>query len=190
MRAKHVIGFIGLSEAGKTTAAEYVREQLRSKRLELSIMCVSFADALKHMCEPLIEGLQLQDKEEMRPIWQFVGEYARSLDPAFWIKHLSCDRRVDLVLIDDVRYENELYWLYGLGGSLVIVDAFERLKEKVRKEKKYSHPSENLAVAGVYRPFAVEDGNAFRLDNNRTETDLEREIESELIPWILKRIGK
>lgn len=127
----NIIGLVGKKEAGKTTFAEFIREELREKKPEIVNLRFSFGDALKQM---LIEAeichhSDLFEKKTIysRIMMQKIGtEIVRKVDPDYWCKQvwerLKSAMLMEpdcVVVIDDVRFMNEANMIESLGGMLV-----------------------------------------------------------------------
>lgn len=119
VEGKKVLGFAGLKFAGKTTAANAI-QSMYNEHVEV----YSFAYPLKQMCKEMF-GLthkQMTDpitKETVDPRWnltprqimQNVGKMFRDVfGKDFWVNKMYFNliqARSKIILIDDVRYENE-----------------------------------------------------------------------------------
>lgn len=119
VEGKRVLGFAGLKFVGKTTAAKAI-QSMYNEHVEVH----SFATPLKDLCKELF-GLthkQMTDpitKETVDPRWnltprqimQNVGKMFRdTFGKDFWVNKMYFNliqSRAKIILIDDVRYENE-----------------------------------------------------------------------------------
>lgn len=107
---KHIILISGKKGSGKTTLSTALIERLQSAAK------VSFANPLKDICKPVIDFLTNDNnfsstKEQLRPIWQTVGEVGRSMNEDFWVEKARAvihQAKEQVIIIDDVRYENEV----------------------------------------------------------------------------------
>jgi hypothetical protein len=115
------------------TGKSYIGRQLAEKH---DWACMGFADNVKYDLE---EGLPFTEEEvwskddRMRVLRQAYGEAMRGIDPAYWIHRLQADIEFILtgeitydiphglpqnhIVIDDVRYPNELEWLRRFGAN-------------------------------------------------------------------------
>ena len=116
---KHVlIGFTGLAESGKSTAADFLTTRGFKKQ--------SFAEPLKEMVSGLTPDGKI-DKARDRKLLQYLGtDYFRdTIDRDYWVK-LMTDKLPQLlarhsVVIDDVRFDNEAEAIKSLGGIIIHV---------------------------------------------------------------------
>lgn len=132
-----VIGLCGRAGAGKTTAAEYLRDRY-------DFECVAFADALKDclallmadrgidhavLHEPLLKAQELPAMHHAtaRRLMQTLGDWGRQVHPDLWVQQLAHraglgDGRSpvhDRLCITDVRYPNEERLVHDAGGALL-----------------------------------------------------------------------
>lgn len=106
------------------------------KEVELAIEGIdgdglTIADKVKELC--LLCGVDYDPEAPISPdypyskqraLLQFWGQWRRDQDPFHWIKALEqsiIERKPQIVLIDDMRYPNELFWTRHLGGSAIRV---------------------------------------------------------------------
>lgn len=132
-----LIGIIGRAGAGKTTAAEYLRQRY-------DFECIAFADALKDMLavlladrnidhavlhEPLLKGIPIERMHDAtaRRLMQSLGDWGRQISSGFWVHQLAHRCGLiegnspvhDRICIVDVRYPNEEEWLRYKAGVLL-----------------------------------------------------------------------
>lgn len=134
-----VIGFGYRARQGKDVCVSTII----AEHPELNIARIAFADALKEevnqfdqfeLC--LRHGLEYDFKPFMEDplcntkhgkqarLLQFWGAYRRSTDPFYWIKKMRDkidETRPTVVLIPDMRYKNEFYYVKAMGGFVVKV---------------------------------------------------------------------
>jgi len=150
VRAKLVIGFMGLATAGKTTACTFLQS------LDpINIKILSFATPLKQAAKDLFmlsdEQLYGHLKAEIDPRWgvsprtilqkmgtDFVREMIRK---DFWVLRMretieTCFEPV--ILIDDVRFEDEAKFVFCLGYTVNI--------DRLGLWSNDNHPSERPPV--------------------------------------------
>ena len=127
-----LIGISGHAGSGKTTLAHLITDYyLKYKKF-------SFASSLKFATEEIFTlGRFYQDdkgakdsywKLSARELYQFIGTelFRETFGPDFWIKVLQrklisiYDSPHDvLVVIDDVRFQEEADWIVNSGGSMI-----------------------------------------------------------------------
>lgn len=140
----HVIGMIGVARSGKTTCAEYFRYVMGDRNISSEIM--SFAGPLK-------EGLATMGvtkdvyPELYRSMAQYIGtDVLRKHNDNWWVDLMEnniSQSQKRVVLIDDVRFPNEVELVQRLGGVLVFVNSGNRLD---LTQPLYEHASEKLAM--------------------------------------------
>lgn len=139
-----IIGFGNRARHGKDTAVNYIQKQNSIVYVDWQCPVITqrfgFADALYEECHTL-HNMTVKDAR----LLQQVGAARRAEDPNYWITKLfqkvpSC---VNMLLISDVRYQNEAEHIKSLGGYLVNVS---RLNEDgspfVADDRPADHPSE------------------------------------------------
>lgn len=146
-----VIGFAGLAEAGKTTAAN----QLASLILDGGIgvpRIRSFAGPLKRSAE-LLGAAKDVNPRVYREYCQMVGKYLREIDDDHWVNMMTAlmesieqekEDSETILIIDDVRYQNEVDLIRSKGGVVVYCDATKR--GIIGAGTLYEHESERFAV--------------------------------------------
>lgn len=138
----NIIGLCGRAGAGKDTAAEALSIYLGGPT-RCTVM--SFAGPLKEACAamfgvPIVHFHDRKVKEMENEFWgmsprkmcQIMGtEVARDMfDKDFWIKRMK--RAIDLcsthyIIITDCRYMNEVEFVLDQHGTIMYIDADERL---------------------------------------------------------------
>jgi len=127
------IGISGKRGSGKTTAAQYLVKKYGFKYAE-------FAADLKRLAKDLFSILDsdltvynkerslthLSSKASPREILISFGNFARYFDEDIWIKKAlyKFDKR-DNVVIDGVRFENEVSFIKGKGGIIIRLDRYK-----------------------------------------------------------------
>ncbi len=153
-----IIGLTGQARAGKSFVAKYIAERAWEKRMVP--VFVSFAGALKRAAA---EAGHPKETDPMgyRAFCQTIGAQARQQDPYHWVK-LTMKEIADIarreqaaieagnsiwervVIIDDVRYRNEVEAIIWMGGLIGHICAGSRLPEADAAWR--SHDSEQLAI--------------------------------------------
>lgn len=125
-----IIGFSGSFGSGKTTRAQYLSQKLDC--LGKDYYFTNFAGSLKKMVANHLETSiskfnTTSGKSEICPkygvtygkVLQMYGQGMRNIDPNFWIDKLESeigDDKDTVIIIGDVRYQNELDWIKTKGG--------------------------------------------------------------------------
>lgn len=169
-----IIAFAGLARVGKTTAAQKIMS-LAAGHGYSRIESMSFA-------EPIKQGLSMmgvtkeEHPEEYRHLAQYIGtDVLRKKDNNWWANvmkrrisafdQIPLKRYVEpaddnrLVVIDDVRFENEVEALEDLGATLIWVDPGPIVRLNL-EDSVYDHFSEKFAV-DYYNRGDVETANRF-----------------------------
>jgi RecA/RadA recombinase len=143
---QNIIGFIGPFGAGKTTIAHAVQARINTGPKICTI---------NHFADPIKFGLASMGihKSSTPPLYrktaQFVGAAARSYDPDFWVEQFDLfmqktSLNYPWVLVDDVRYFNEIDYIKDRGGHIVFVDASSNIS---LDDPARDHESEAVANA-------------------------------------------
>jgi len=130
-----VVGFGHRSRVGKDTCAKFLNTELRM--LGISTVHVSFASKLKEVCFDLYGWAGLKraihyencpaDRQIVLPalnktpvqIWVEVGNKLRDVYPLTWVQAaLRGQTNVKVVIVSDVRYQNEVDAIRDLGGKV------------------------------------------------------------------------
>lgn len=123
-----IIGLGGVATVGKDTFFGLLQQNLP----DLKVTRYAFADALKKEVEPILKleynldvwNLTPEQKKLVRPFLVWWGCTKRHFDPDYWIKTvnnqiMNYDSFSDVIVVTDVRFENEANWIQALGGTLV-----------------------------------------------------------------------
>lgn len=200
-----IIGLTGQARAGKSYVAQYIAERAWEKRMVP--VFVSFAGALKRAAAEAGHPKET-DPQGYRTFCQTVGAYARQQDPYHWVKltmkeiaevarreqeaiEAGHDVWERVVIIDDVRYRNEVEAIIWMGGLIGHISAGSRLPEADAPWR--SHDSERLAIAidetkhdlkllqepgAPFEDFQGEEAHVLMLVNDTSQED---------IKWLLDR---
>lgn len=124
-----IIGFSGKFGSGKTTRAQYLTQKLDDMNKDHYF--TNFASSLKKMlCDHLkVSSCKFDTtagKSEICPkygvtygkVLQMFGQGMRNIDPNYWIDKTKQDIGESdcIIIIGDVRYQNELDWIKEQGG--------------------------------------------------------------------------
>jgi len=200
-----IVAFGGLAQAGKSTAANMLArtafENGYTPRME------RFAGPLKDACAAL--GADKDARPDLyRKFCQYVGGNFR--DPEFSPPHTGPDYWVELtdtrfrkleaaeledrghdnwhetlVIVDDVRYQNEIDLIRKWGGTLVFIDGWRRLglpTDPEQWDKWRRDPSEDLAInySLLKEPDQTFD---FIVTNNGSAAELEEIVQTMRAQW-------
>jgi hypothetical protein len=144
-----IIGIAGKAQSGKSTSGKIIKSLLEKNKKVVSIR--PLAAKLKQICEDLFgwdgdkglhyddNGILIQDKG--RQLLINVGtDKMRQVRPTVWVdyvlKHLDdfsyFEKKPDVVIIDDVRFRNEVEKIKGAGVDKVVLIKIEReLQENI-----------------------------------------------------------
>lgn len=119
-----IIGIAGKSGSGKSFAANFIKETFQDLNLEV----VSFAEPLKQF----VSLLQLSDRGKHEPFslypdmnvreaLQKIGTEAmrNNFKEDIWIRALENRTTGKNIIIDDVRFQNEVKWIHDNGGLVI-----------------------------------------------------------------------
>ena len=110
-----VIILSGKAGSGKSYNAAILKKHIES--LGKTCKIYSFATPIKEISHPIIEEafgsamLSPENKETVRPIYQAVGSVGRDISADYWAnktKSIIEKDNVDIAIIDDGRFENEI----------------------------------------------------------------------------------
>ena len=160
-----IIGLSGPAGAGKTYAANVLRNVLNENASGGFFNVESFADPLKAFVLNLAGEKFPMRKDAQHPVFpemtyrealQRIGtEVMRdSLDKDIWIRSLDVRTEHQNIIIDDVRFENEVDWIRSKGGIVLRIEPAEG--SVVKGQVWRSHESENgniKADAVVFNTF-------------------------------------
>lgn len=106
-----IILISGKAEAGKTTAANFLKEELESRGERVAI--TPYGRLLKDLCN-MLYGWDGQKDEAGRQLLQHFGtDVIRKEDPDYWVSHIIrlsglLYNEFDALIVDDCRFPNEL----------------------------------------------------------------------------------
>ena len=153
---QHKIGIIGKMASGKTTLAlEFQRQIPGLKRF-------SFGQKVKDIA---IDLFGMTDKN--RELLQSIGTKMREINPDVWVHYIS--KKIEnesRVIIDDIRYLNELEFLLKNDFTIYYLDIDTALQRE-RLQKTYSnkanshmnhmiHASENTSQLSKYAHICLD----------------------------------
>lgn len=176
-----VLGISGLARAGKDTFALMLAEELNKKCYPPFIM-MAFAHELKLRCQKdfdlSYDQLWGENKETFdrryprsdkdgcwtaREIMQEYGQFYRTIDNDFWVKHLFKvveEKEYKNIIITDTRHLNEVDAVCNSGGYHIRVQ---------RDSKTTIHGSEHISETALNDEYRVD----FLVQNSGTLYDLQ-----------------
>ena len=118
------IAFAGGMAAGKTSVATAIAERYSDSQI------LSFASPVKEIALNIF-GM----KQKNRRLLQDIGTAYRRRDRDIWVNVLlsRIDEGKEVVIVDDVRYENELIALKSKGFKIIWLETSQ--KERIRRLK-------------------------------------------------------
>lgn len=131
---RQILGICGYARVGKTTTCAALLSQISDS------VIVPFADPVKQIASECFGWDGVKD-ERGRRLLQLIGtEVGRSYNPNIWVDkwRLKVEKLLAnnlTVLVDDVRFQNEIDCIHDMGGVVFRMRCLER-------EYKYDHPSE------------------------------------------------
>lgn len=135
-----IIAFGHKKGVGKNTAAKFLNTALRVAAPHLTIKHVSFAAKLKSIAYQLYAWAGLkpgiyyethyQEKEIILPelnlspreIWIQIGNKLREIYPETWIQYVLQGIDADIIIISDLRFQNEALAVRKAGGMLIKIE--------------------------------------------------------------------
>ena len=120
---KLYIGISGKMGSGKSTLTQGIREALSN----FSSETISMATPIKRLESLIYQDLELEHTKKDRDLLIALGMWGRNIDSDFWLKRaverVSDD--VQLVICDDIRFENEAKW-FKENGLLLRIEGEQR----------------------------------------------------------------
>jgi hypothetical protein len=120
-----IIGISGYARSGKDTFGLSLQRILKTYKINSEL--IAFANVLKEdLNDFLLEKFNISaftknDSEKflIRPMLVAYGESKRNQSPNYWIDQIEEKTKNKLIIITDVRYENEAKWIIDNGGFLI-----------------------------------------------------------------------
>lgn len=181
-----IIGFGHRKRVGKDTAAKFLQTHLRIGMRKVSIAKGNLAYPLKQQCHYLyswagVREPEFYDTEEGSPLreivlpdlgmtprelWIKYGNKTREIYPDTWIRwqvnHAETVLKVDLLILADIRYFNEVDIVIQNGGKVYKID---------REDAPISHDVADDALA-------LYEGWGGILINNGSLNDFDRQVKA------------
>ena len=149
-----VIGLAGFAGAGKTTIAEEIINEVKQDQPSMPVLRLSFASRLKEVLATLVgENMTFTRPEDKTALlyagsdWRvrdflttFATEFVRDqIGADFWVdvmaKNLVELEQPTIVIIDDLRFPNELKLVQSLGEAILIERAGNKNTIQHRSEE-------------------------------------------------------
>ena len=125
-----IIGICGPARSGKDTLADSFIEIF--KEYKVKTQKLSFAQELKYECKSFVKrtlGIDIftevtEEKDIIRPLLVTWGTHVRrKLNDNVWIDALAKRMHSNkIIIISDVRFENEFNWIKERGGKIVFIN--------------------------------------------------------------------
>lgn len=137
-----IILISGKAEAGKTTAAKFLKEELESARECVAI--TPYGRLVKDLCN-MLYGWDGQKDEAGRQLLQHFGtNVIRKSDPDYWVNHIidlafMLYDEFDTLIVDDCRFPNEL-------------EAWDDFVKFIRVDRSYMERSYDVYWLRIERP--------------------------------------
>ena len=120
-----IIGISGYARTGKDTFGISLQRILKTYKINCEL--IAFANVLKEDLDGFlldkfnISAFTKKDEEKflIRPMLVAYGESKRNQSPNYWIDQIKEKVKNKLIIITDVRYENEARWIVDNGGFLI-----------------------------------------------------------------------
>ena len=120
-----IIGISGYARTGKDTFGISLQRILKTYKINCEL--IAFANVLKEDLDGFlldkfnISAFTKKDEEKflIRPMLVAYGESKRNQSPNYWIEQIEEKVKNKLIIITDVRYENEARWVIDSGGFLI-----------------------------------------------------------------------
>lgn len=175
-----IIAFTGKRGNGKSTASNKVREVLEGQNL--TVVRINFKDGLVSTMREKLSGTleetakmynmtvnQLFDDKPpiMRKLMQEIGtEVYRAIDNDYWVNQwkIMVEGMKDdvVVIVDDVRFQNEFDAVKSLGGTVTRIVATN--KEKVVDEHQSEKEQDSFKVDTIIRANSKEELEEYIVD--------------------------
>ena len=135
MRETLKVAFAGGMASGKTSVALEVAKMCNSSQI------ISFATPVKEMSTHVL-GM----RHKNRKLLQEVGSAYRKFNADIWVNILvsRIDEEKEIVIVDDVRFENELEALKLRGFKIVWLETSQRERIRRLKEKYGARSDEHV----------------------------------------------
>ena len=144
--------------SGKTTMANKIEHYFRERYNNITVKRVSFADEVKQIAK---NTFLMKNKD--RQLLQSIGKKMREIDQDVFCKHVihNIQETDEVVILDDLRYENEMVYLKNNGFKIIrILINTETQKERIS----HLYPNENYSYNNFNHESEVGLDNALESD--------------------------
>jgi len=192
-----VIGFSGLARSGKTESAKICKEIFESVGWKVDMR--SFADPLRFGLQ--VMGVTKDEHYELyRTLAQWIGtDVLRKSDENWWVNLMENslndlklasnaeNNENHVVIIDDIRFENEVELVKRKFGRHFFVYAGDRINTNLPV---YNHASEYLGMKYLksYQTGIYCERDFIGVDNSRSVVDLRAHLENYIEDWYLTSV--
>jgi len=128
-----VIGFAGKARSGKDTAGKYLVDEYQFLRYSFAQPLKDAAKIMFHLTDKQVEQKEKPAEpwgKSPRELYQKLGtDVARSIDVNVWVKGAEIFKKENpgrSIVITDVRFSNEAYWIRNQGGIVVYLNSETR----------------------------------------------------------------
>ena len=128
-----IVGFAGKARSGKDTAGAYLVDNYQFLRYSFAQPLKDATKIMFHLTDKQIENKEKEVNPWGRPpreLYQKVGtDIARAIDVNVWVKGADIFMRENpgrSIVITDVRFSNEAFWIRDQGGIVVYLQSETR----------------------------------------------------------------
>jgi len=132
-----LVAFSGKAGSGKSTFAKRLKE-------DFDFQIVSIASPIKKIVQEYFPSIDALPKNVRRKAYQKIGSAFRSIDKNVWVRIvlIKVEEIQGNVVVDDLRYLNELYLLKKHGFITIRLKRAKRLRLKAGYDVFDQHESE------------------------------------------------
>jgi dephospho-CoA kinase len=173
--ARRVVAICGRIGSGKSTLAARLRNAV-----DANVVIVSFAQEAKRYARELF-NVEIDGPMKNRAVIQRFAESMKAIDKDIWVKKtrdLIIHHDADWVIIDDLRFPNELAMLRELGAIVLRLNVTPET-QTLRIRETYVNAAEHIA--------RLEHVSEQHVDNLSVDVDIEENYD---LDDVLKKIMK
>ena len=171
-----IVGFAGKARSGKDTAGKYLVDEYQFLRYSFAQPLKDAAKIMFHLTDKQVEQKEKPAEpwgKSPRELYQKLGtDVARSIDVNVWVKGAEIFKKENpgrSIVITDVRFSNEAYWIRNQGGIVVYLNSETR---GIREHTE--HSSENGMKGSDVDIIIQNDGTINQLHEKIEELKSER----------------